>query len=145
MRILIFALLLAWTCQHYMCSVAKNKSNTVCAYAFTSADTVMKILVRFLSDINLCDIRCNTDATVRLFIRDRAARNTSQIARFMGPTWGPPGSCQPQMGPILAPWTLLSVIFFDFKTLWDLMIRRRIHYQNTFPRKYSNTLAETQF
>ena len=33
---------------------------------------------------------------------------TSQIARFMGPTWGPPGSCWPQMGPILAPWTLLS-------------------------------------
>ena len=31
----------------------------------------------------------------------------SQIARFMGPTWGPPGSCQPQMGPMLAPWTLL--------------------------------------
>ena len=31
-----------------------------------------------------------------------------RIARFMGPTWGPPGSCRPQMGPILAPWTLLS-------------------------------------
>ena len=27
---------------------------------------------------------------------------------FMGPTWGPHGSCQPQMGPMLAPWTLLS-------------------------------------
>ena len=26
----------------------------------------------------------------------------------MGPTWGSPGSCRPQMGPILAPWTLLS-------------------------------------
>ena len=24
----------------------------------------------------------------------------------MGPTWGPPGSCRPQMGPMLAPWTL---------------------------------------
>ena len=23
----------------------------------------------------------------------------SQIAKFMGPTWGPPGSCRPQMGP----------------------------------------------
>ena len=34
--------------------------------------------------------------------------NTTQIAKFMGPTWGPPGSCQPQMGPMLAPWTLLS-------------------------------------
>ena len=25
----------------------------------------------------------------------------------MGPTWGPPGSCRPQLGPMLAPWTLL--------------------------------------
>ena len=31
-----------------------------------------------------------------------------QIARLMGPTWGPPGSCWSQMGPMLAPWTLLS-------------------------------------
>ena len=26
----------------------------------------------------------------------------------MGPTWGPPGSCRPQMAPMLTPWTLLS-------------------------------------
>ena len=32
---------------------------------------------------------------------------TVQIASFMGPTWGPPGSCWSQMGPFLAPWTLL--------------------------------------
>ena len=32
----------------------------------------------------------------------------AQIARFMGPTWGPPGPCRPQMGPRLARWTLLS-------------------------------------
>ena len=32
----------------------------------------------------------------------------SQIAKFMGPTWGPPGSYRPQMGPMLAPRTLLS-------------------------------------
>ena len=25
----------------------------------------------------------------------------------MGPKWGPPGSCRPQMGPMLAQWTLL--------------------------------------
>ena len=34
--------------------------------------------------------------------------STSQIARFVWPTWGPPGSCRPQVGPMLAPWTLLS-------------------------------------
>ena len=32
----------------------------------------------------------------------------SQIIRLMRPTWGPPGSCRPHMGPMLAPWTLLS-------------------------------------
>ena len=32
----------------------------------------------------------------------------TQITKFMGPTWGPPGSCRPQMGPMLAPGTLLS-------------------------------------
>ena len=35
-------------------------------------------------------------------------KSYTQIAKFMGPTWGPPGSCRPQMGPMLAPWTLLS-------------------------------------
>ena len=33
---------------------------------------------------------------------------TTQIAKFMEPTWSPTGSCWPQMGPMLAPWTLLS-------------------------------------
>ena len=38
----------------------------------------------------------------------------SQIAKLMGPTWGPPGSCRPQMGPMLAPWTLLSGVLPHF-------------------------------
>ena len=37
-----------------------------------------------------------------------SCNETAQIVMFMGPTWGPPGSCRPQMGPMLAPWTLLS-------------------------------------
>ena len=32
----------------------------------------------------------------------------TQIAKFMGPIWGPPGPCRSQMGPMLVPWTLLS-------------------------------------
>ena len=42
---------------------------------------------------------------------------TSQIARFMGPTWGPPGSCRPQMGPMLAQWTLLSGVVCSCKVV----------------------------
>ena len=30
-------------------------------------------------------------------------RMTPRITMSMGPTWGPPGSCRPQVGPILAP------------------------------------------
>ena len=32
----------------------------------------------------------------------------TMIARFMGPTWGPSGTDRTQVGPMLAPWTLLS-------------------------------------
>ena len=37
-----------------------------------------------------------------------ADNKTSLKAMFMGPTWGPPGAEGTQMGPMLAPWTLLS-------------------------------------
>ena len=33
------------------------------------------------------------------------------IARFVGPTWGPSGADRTQVGPMLAPWTLLSGFF----------------------------------
>ena len=29
-----------------------------------------------------------------------SCRLPAPIARFMGPTWGPPGSCRPQVGPM---------------------------------------------
>ena len=43
-----------------------------------------------------------------IFTTNRDMMMTPQVTRFMGPTWGPPGSCRPQMGPVLSPWTLLS-------------------------------------
>ena len=45
----------------------------------------------------------------------------SQIARFMGPSWGPPGSCRSQMSPMLAPWTLLSGFFVFAIQQWPLV------------------------
>ena len=46
----------------------------------------------------------------------------TQIARFMGPTWGPPGSCRPQMGPMLAPWTLLSGKYCSYLHCFGIQI-----------------------
>ena len=39
----------------------------------------------------------------------------SLIARFMGPTWGPSGADRTQVGPMLAPWTLLSEVVWHMK------------------------------
>ena len=47
--------------------------------------------------------------------------NASQITKFVGPKWGPPGPCRPQMGPILAPWTLLSELFDRFLSVTEAM------------------------
>ena len=43
-------------------------------------------------------------------MRLNKAQNTPEIVKFMGPAWGPPGSCRPQIGPMLAPWNLFSGI-----------------------------------
>ena len=43
----------------------------------------------------------------------------SLIARFMGPTWGPSGAARTQMGPMLAPWTLLSGVVWWFVPCFD--------------------------
>ena len=45
--------------------------------------------------------------------RNEVQVKVTQITKFMGPTWGPPGSCRPQMGPMMAPWALLSGYFSD--------------------------------
>ena len=43
----------------------------------------------------------------------------TQTAKFMWPTWGPSRSCWPQMGPLLAPLTLLSGKFISPRwALW---------------------------
>ena len=39
----------------------------------------------------------------------------------MWPTWGPPGSCRPQVGPMLAPRTLLSGMPLEHLWIWSLV------------------------
>ena len=55
-----------------------------------------------------------------------------QIARFIGPTWDPPGACRTQLGPMLAPWTLLSGLIWkgavwlqwNHNCMWIFSVRR---------------------
>ena len=64
------------------------------------------------------------------------------IARFMGPTRGPSGADRAQVGPMFAPWTLLSVWHYDDSWFWvfqwyeheDIMIWNRFPHYPYFMR-----------
>ena len=47
---------------------------------------------------------------------------TSLIARFVGPMWGPSEADRTQVGPMLAPWTLLSGMPLGF---WNCLFMTR--------------------
>ena len=49
-----------------------------------------------------------TSLFITMVVDDLVVQRATQIARFMGPTWGPSGAARAQVGPMLAPWTLLS-------------------------------------
>ena len=58
---------------------------------------------------HLLSVNCISFILVRTYaIVQMFQKAPPQIAKFMEPTWGPPGSCRPQMGPMLAPRILLS-------------------------------------
>ena len=63
----------------------------------------LKIVLKSISAVSAAP----SDRHVSMYM---IGARTSQIAKSMGPTWCPPGSCRPQMGPMLVPWTLLSGI-----------------------------------
>ena len=74
----------------------------------------------FISNMFMfCVVQCDMFSSMNYYYKQRFSAmliivfpniflTTIQIAKFMGPTWGPPGSCRSQMGPMLAPWALLS-------------------------------------
>ena len=53
------------------------------------------------------------------------------IAGFMWPIWGPPGADRTQVGPMLAPWTLLSGWLFPriyHMKLWMKLLQRNLDF-----------------
>ena len=72
----------------------------------------------FSSDV-LLTFRTNVAAFVGIIIRHSLCNigMNTQISRFMGPTWDPPGSCRRWMGPMFAPWTLISGLLLQIMFL----------------------------
>ena len=76
----------------------------------------LKISLKFVPGVRINNIPVLIQIMARCRPGDKPLSElimVTQITSFMGPTWGPPGSCQPQMGPMLAPRTLLSGYLID--------------------------------
>ena len=65
----------------------------------------------------------------------------SQVARFMWPTWAPPVSCRPQVGPMLAPWTLLSGLVLLLSGCISYRVLRVALYQKSVGPKLGTVTA----
>ena len=91
-------------------------------YQYTVSKPKLYIGQQNINRINLC---CSPLWWFAIFIftgglfRSRWWNEISQIARFMEPTWGPPGICRSQVDPMLAPWTLLLGI--DGEDQWRVI------------------------
>ena len=81
----------------------------------------LKLTVTIMYDSMICAVMYNFDFC--MLILNSVCFNplwyglyciSSHIARFMGPTWHPPGDDRAQVGPMLAPWTLLSGLSIAF-------------------------------
>ena len=84
-----------------------------------------------------CDITCNLYFWVsgtQVDCNDSVIKSscTTQIARFTWPTWGPPGADRSQVGPMLAPWTLLSGNFMHVDSLLGTYQKMKYHYSCAF-------------
>ena len=101
----IFRVLFMWLCYHISVDWCNYHLNSIYHY-------YCNLPVCFTDPVVMTKSpQCHRGARTCFLWENISIRLTSsQIAKFMGPTWGPPGSCRPQMGPMLAPWTLLSGI-----------------------------------
>ena len=92
-------------------SVQMSRGNGGCTRAGSPGDQQSRELGPWATRRSRAMMRANAWGHDELRSPKELLLQISQIAKFMGPKWGPPRTCRPKMGPMLAPWTLLSGIW----------------------------------
>ena len=98
----------------HLTDILHKASKTICHVILGSNIKQMQTLSTLLSALIVPEVWhymilsftgawCKTVAPPLLSHWKHPSLVLTPIAKFMGPTWGPPGSCWPQLGPILAP------------------------------------------
>ena len=96
-----------------------------CVGGFYTADKNMHILNPIQDGHNISDdiFKCiSSMKSVSIVPVSGLTVNRPPIAKFMGQTWGPSGANRTQVGPMLAPWTLLSGATTYYLNRWWLIL-----------------------
>ena len=139
----------------FKCLLQSSSLDTRCEIAFgwmpqnitVDWSKLIEVMVWCRQTTNHCLNRCwprflspyGITRPQRVNILDWFLRYFEHFPDSMGPTWGPPGSCRPQMGPMLAPWTLLSVNILlnhppETTTLYSSLSTNALHWLGYFYR-----------
>ena len=93
-------------------------------------------------------ISCPNDCCFRFFegidwevksVYTEMVFGSTQLSKFMDPTWGLPGSCRSQMGPMLGPYTLLSGVLLQRRLLNGSALGYvHVYAYTVYPKKYAH-------
>ena len=90
------------------------QSDITSPHSCNSNELIWKLSVEQMTSLNMVHEIPRCHVTFRVvkkefhFFPYLTIVSTTQIARFMGPTWGPSGADRSLVGPMLTPWTFLS-------------------------------------
>ena len=82
------SIVLSWNCNQEQCF---NYAFIWFDSLIPANDLLFQLLVKLLTNFN---------SPLARYILFWKRYPSNQLARFMGPAWGPPGSCRPQVGPM---------------------------------------------
>ena len=94
------------------------------SFLFEMYPPLMFVYITYWHHLNIHSLAEVGFPYLRLFAmkKNRSSRRASLISRFKRSTWGPPGSCRPQMGPMVIPWTFLSGLWHS--TVLTVLVRK---------------------
>ena len=90
----------------------RDKKSLIYTIKYAHGFVVVWLLQRYSISDKICTIMLCFVLLWYIIISRFMSCMNSPIARFMRPTWGSSGADRTQVGPMLAPWTLLSGLIF---------------------------------
>ena len=93
-------------CRHNDCYLGRNRNRLTTPMQDLYHEARKPMKYSYIVQFNVAS--CKTLYSHLVIGPSIISLRATQITKLMGPIWVPSGSCNPQLGPMLAPWILIS-------------------------------------